>query len=74
MYRNIIYNGNKCYSILNVIPVSNFKNSDGNINKRVLGMYVNEVGGNHVLQKQNNILICKEVEEAEIVEENSVEN
>ena len=74
MYKNVIYNGNRSYTILDVIPKSNFQNSDGNINKQVLGMYVKEVGGNHVLQKQNKILICKEIEEVGIVEENSVEN
>lgn len=67
MYKNIIYNDNKSYNILDIIPISNFKNSDGNINKQVLGMYVKEAGGNHVLQKQNKIIICKEVEEAKII-------
>lgn len=68
MYKNVIYNGDKGYNILDVVPISNFKNSDGNTNKQVLGLYVNEKGGDHVLQKQNKFLICKEIEEATIIE------
>jgi|TARA_R110000744_G_scaffold195803_1_gene314922 hypothetical protein len=68
LYSNIIHNGDKAYKILIVLPVHNFLNSNNTINKQVLGMYVNEKGGDHVLKQDNNFLICETIEEAQIVE------
>lgn len=70
LYSNIVYNGDIAYKILDITSVHNFTNKDGNINRQVLGMYVHEKGGNHVLQRDNKFLICEIIEEATIVEEN----
>ena len=71
LYSNIIYNNGVAYKILDMLPIHNFANQDGSINKQVLGMYVNEKNGDHVLQHQNQFLICETIEDATIVEENT---
>ena len=67
MNYNIIYKGGNAYKIVNEIPIHNFLNSDNTINQKVLGLYVNELGCNHVLQRENMFLICETIEEAEIL-------
>lgn len=67
MNYNILYNGDKAYRILNEAFIHNFLNKNNTINRKVLGVYVNELGGNHVLQKDNKFLICEEIEEAIII-------
>ena len=71
LHSNIVYNGDKAYKILDIVSIHNFTNKDGSVNKQVLGMYVNEKKGDHVLQRQNQFLICETIEEATIVEENT---
>jgi hypothetical protein len=66
--KNIIYKEDKAYEIIDVIAIHHFQNKDNSINKQVLGMYVHEKGGNHVLQQHNNFLICSEIEDAQIIE------
>lgn len=67
LYPNIIYNNGIAYKVINSIPVHNFTNKDNSINKQVLGLYVHEKGGDHVLQQHNNFLICETIEEAKII-------
>ena len=67
LYNNVIYNGNKAYKILKVVTIHHFLNKDDSVNRKVLGLYVNEIGGNHVLQHNNKFLICEEIEEAIII-------
>jgi len=64
LHSNIIYNNNKAYKILKVVAIHQFLNSNNDVNRKVLGLYVNEVGGNHVLQRNDKFLICEEIEEA----------
>ena len=71
LYSNIIYNGKKAYKILDITNVHNFLNSDNSINKEVLGLYVHEKRGNHVLQRDNKFLICEEIEDAKVIEDNA---
>jgi len=68
LYSNIIYNNNTAYKILTVVNVHSFLNSDNSINQKVLGLYVHEKNGNHVLQRNGKFLICEKIEEAIIVE------
>ena len=68
LHYNIIYNGDKAYKILNIVNIINFLNSDGSINRQVLGLYVHEKNGNHVLQRDNKFLICEEIEEGQLIE------
>tara|TARA_Y100000385_G_scaffold287485_1_gene351853 strand:- start:850 stop:1041 length:192 start_codon:yes stop_codon:yes gene_type:complete len=63
----VIYKNNNAYKILDVIKVHNFLNSNNSINQKVLGMYVHEKGGDHVLQVENEFLICETIEEAQII-------
>ena len=67
LYSNVIYKNNNAYKILDVIKVHNFLNSNNSINQKVLGMYVHEKGGDHVLQVENEFLICETIEEAQII-------
>ena len=67
LYSNIIYKDNIAYQILDIINVHNFLNSNNSVNQIVLGMYVHEKGGDHVLQRDNKFLICKTIEEAKVI-------
>ena len=67
LYNNVIYNGNKAYKILKAVTMHHFLNKDDSVNRKVLGLYVNEIGGNHVLQHNDRVLICEEIEEAIII-------
>jgi hypothetical protein len=67
LYSNIIYKDNIAYEILNIINIHNFLNSDNSVNQKVLGLYVHQQGGDHVLQRDNKFLICKTIEEAIIL-------
>lgn len=68
LHSNIVYNGDQAYKILDIVSIHNFTNKNGSVNKQVLGMYVNEKGGNHVLQRNHQFLICETIEDAQIVE------
>jgi len=68
LYSNIIYNNGIAYKILDIINVHNFLNKNNSINKHILGLYVHEKGGDHVLQRDNKFLICESIEEATIIE------
>jgi len=69
LYSNIVYKGNRAYQIIDIIKIHMFLNSDNSVNERVLGMYVHEKGGDHVLQRDRDFLICVEIPDAEIVGE-----
>ena len=68
MYCNIIYRDNEALEILHEINAHMFQNRDGSINQQVLGMYVHEWRADRVVMKNNKLLICKTIEEADIVE------
>jgi hypothetical protein len=68
MNYNIIYYENNAYEVITEVAIHNFQNKDKSINQQVLGMYVNDWDANKVLQKDNKFLICKQIEEAQIVE------
>jgi|TARA_R100001086_G_scaffold242324_1_gene169944 hypothetical protein len=64
----VIFNDGINFEILSEVKSRLFLNSNGTINRQVLGLYVHECGGNKVLQKDDSFLICKEVEDAIIIE------
>ena len=66
MYNKTIIRNNISYDILYRFNKSTFQNRDGNINKKVLGMFVAEVGADKVMEVNKQLLICKEVEDAQI--------
>jgi len=67
LYSNIVYNNNIAYKILDIVNVHSFLNSDNSINQKVLGLYVHEKNGDHVLQRDGKFLICETIEEAIII-------
>ena len=67
MNYNIIYKDGLAFEILNEISAHMFQNRDGSINQQVLGMYVNDWNGDRVLQRAGKFLICKTIEEAQIL-------
>jgi len=67
MNYNIIYKDNLAFEIVKEISAHMFQNSDGSINQQVLGMYVHDYGGDRVLQREGKFLICKTIEEAQIL-------
>ena len=68
LYSNIIYKDNIAYKILDIVSIYSFLNSDNSINQKVLGLYVNEKRGDHVLQRDNKFLICETIKDAEVLE------
>ncbi len=67
MNYNIIYKDGLAFEILNEISAHMFQNRDGSINQQVLGMYVNDWDGDRVLQREGKFLICRTIEEAQII-------
>ena len=68
MNRELITKEGIMYEIINTISTHQFTNKDGNLNQQVLGMYVHENGGDRVLQRDNMLLICKQIEEATLLQ------
>ena len=68
MNYNIEYKNGNAYKVLDEISIHNFLNKDNSVNQKVLGLYVNQVGGNHVLQKESKFLICETIEEVTIIQ------
>jgi hypothetical protein len=62
---NIIYREDEALEILKEISIHMFQNKDGSINQQVLGMYVNDLDGDRVLQREGKLLICRTIEEAQ---------
>ncbi len=67
MNYNIVYKDGLAFEILKEISAHMFVNKDGSINQQVLGMYVNDWDGDRVLQREGKFLICRTIEEAQIV-------
>ena len=67
MNYNIVYKDGLAFEILKEISAHMFQNRDGSINQQVLGMYVNDWNGDRVLQREGKLLICRTIEEAQIL-------
>jgi hypothetical protein len=67
MNYNIIYKEGLAFEILKEISAHMFQNKNGSINQQVLGMYVNELDGDRVLQRNGKFLICRTIEEAQVI-------
>ena len=68
MNKELINKDGVLYEIISAIPAHMFTNKDKTINQQVLGMYVNDHKADRVLQREGKFLICKQIEEAQIVE------
>ena len=67
-YCNIIYRNNEALEIVNEVSAHMFQNKDVNINQHVLGLYVHEWEADRVVLKEGKLLICRIIEEAQIIE------
>ncbi len=68
MNRELITKNDKMYEVVSSVSSHMFLNKDKSLNQQVLGMYVNEHNGDRVLQREDKFLICKQIEEAQIIE------
>ena len=66
--RELINKDDKMYEVVSSVSSHMFLNKDKSLNQQVLGMYVNEHNGDRVLQREDKFLICKQIEEAQIIE------
>jgi GH43 family beta-xylosidase len=66
MEYNLVRHGNQLLEIIRDFNPSNFiTDSEGRqMNKELLGMWVNHLEGDSVVQKNGKILICRQVEDA----------
>jgi len=67
MNKELITKGDILYEIVKSVNAHMFANKDGSVKQQVLGMYVNDHDGDRVLQREGKFLICKIVEEANII-------
>jgi len=68
MNRELITKDDRMYEVVSSVSSHMFLNKDKSLNQQVLGMYVNEHNGDRVLQREDKFLICKQIEEAQIIE------
>lgn len=66
--RELITKDDKMYEVVSSVSSHMFLNKDKSLNQQVLGLYVNEYKGDRVLQREGKFLICKQIEEAQIIE------
>ena len=64
----ILQQGDELYTVLHVVNRGLFTNSENVINKTQLGYMVKWVGGNHVIQHDNKLLIVEKIEDAQYEE------
>tara|TARA_R100000656_G_C3874463_1_gene112952 strand:+ start:45 stop:305 length:261 start_codon:yes stop_codon:yes gene_type:complete len=58
----------KLYKILRYIPIHNVVDKKGKVNKKIIGLWVKRENGDHVLQENNNLLICETIQDIEYKE------
>jgi hypothetical protein len=69
-YLNAIHVGDDLLEILREFNPSYFftdKNSN-RVNEKLLGLWVDHLNGDRVINKDNKFLICRTIEEAQIIE------
>jgi hypothetical protein len=69
-YLNAIHVGDDLLEILREFNPSYFftdKNSN-RVNEKLLGLWVDHLNGDRVISKDNKFLICRTIEEAQIIE------
>jgi hypothetical protein len=67
MNKELIIKGDIMYEIVSEVPAHMFLNKDKSINQQVLGMYVNDHKADRVLQREDKFLVCKQIEEVQII-------
>ena len=72
--RYLKYVNDRLFEVLKAYKVQQMiipKKHDSRIDQKLLGLYVDFHGGNHVLREGDKLLICREVEDAQIIEDES---
>ena len=64
----LIQQGEDMYTILDVVSRNQFVDKNNVINRTSLGYMVKWVGGNHVIQHDNKLLIVEKIEDAQYEE------
>ena len=64
----LIQQGDDMYTILDVVSRNQFVDKNNVINRTSLGYMVKWVGGNHVVQHDNKLLITQKIEDAQYEE------
>lgn len=69
-YLNAVYVGDDLLEILREFnPSYFFTEKDNNkVNEKLLGLWVDHLMGDRVISKDNKFLICRTIEEAQIIE------
>jgi|TARA_B100001287_G_scaffold49249_1_gene38299 hypothetical protein len=65
----IKYVNDRCFLVIREMPVHQMiipKRHPNKIDKELLGLWVNHLGGNHVLRERDKLLICEEIEDAKV--------
>ena len=66
------YVNDRLFKILRAIPAEQMivpKRHPNKLDKELIGLWVHHLGGNHVLREGDKILICEEIEDAQIIED-----
>ena len=62
------------YEVIAVTPINVFtkryKDQPDKLHEGMLGLWVNHIGGERVVRRDNSLLILKLVEEAQVIEDN----
>jgi hypothetical protein len=69
LYCNIFSHQGETYEIVSAINASMFHDSRGQVDQKLLGLYVHEFKANRVVQRGLKFLILKEIEDAVIDEQ-----
>ena len=64
----LIQQGDDMYTILDVVSRNQFVDKNNVINRTSLGYMVKWVGGNHVVQHDNKLLIVEKIQDAQYEE------
>ena len=65
------YVNNRLFEVLKSYPARQMiipKKHESRIDKKLLDLYVDYYNGGHVLREDDRLLICREVEDAQIIE------
>jgi len=71
MEYNIVKHGDKLLQVLRDFPPHSFitDRKSNEINKQLLGLWVDHLEGDSVVQRDDKILICRHIEDAIIIDE-----
>lgn len=69
MRNRIIEHDGILYEVIKDISKDNFEDSKGNVNMKYPQQYMKENDCNKTLQTENSFLFCREIEDAQVIED-----